>query len=553
MARKRSYSSRFWSENIRDIYDRQNWPSVVEPNLENYVSPLLPQISRGYAIKPEDVSLILKSSSSPVVHSLKGKIATPVGEEPRLTGSFPPAPTHPGEPPEQHVEPRWSDFEPRVRYSGWLQGLKDVFSGAAGRREREARKRFEVAQQSFQSEYPRQMAAEESFRRSLALYESQIADFKQKKSSLEKRFQDAQARTTAHRQYCRSAQVADIAALDKLLAGARSGSTEGIQALCLQIYDAILLPATFPREAEANFDPADGILVCTIEVPNMDEIRMEVALKTKTRPANQKEIMAAQEFVVHALCLRLIHEIFATPEMEAVQLVGVNARLRFTNRSNGVRMNEIIGSLAATRKEFSTIQIAHVDAKQCFRSLKGISSPSFQEISPVRPILRFDQSDKRIVEGRDIVDNLDESTNLAAMDWEDFEHVVRELFAKLFTARGSSAEVHVTRASRDYGVDALVHDPDPIHGGKFVVQAKRYVNRVEVSAVRDLYGTIQNEGANRGYLVTTSSFGPDAHAFAKGKPITLIDGSHLLQLLQDHGYGFRIDLQEARNLLHGRE
>ncbi|GAU83482.1 tellurium resistance protein [Bosea sp. BIWAKO-01] len=185
--------------------------------------------------------------------------------------------------------------------------------------------------------------------------------------------------------------------------------------------------------------------------------------------------------------------------------------------------------------------------------LKGVASPSFKEISPIRPVLTFDTPDKRIVEGRNVVDELDKTTNLAALDWEDFEHVVRELFAKMFTARGSSAEVHVTRASRDYGVDALVHDPDPIHGGKFVIQAKRYVNKVEVSAVRDLYGTVQNEGANRGFLVTTSSFGPDAHAFVKGKPLTLIDGPHLLQLLQDHGYGFRINLEEARKLLKERE
>ena len=34
--------------------------------------------------------------------------------------------------------------------------------------------------------------------------------------------------------------------------------------------------------------------------------------------------------------------------------------------------------------------------------------------------------------------------------------------------------------------------------GKTVIQAKRYVNTVDVSAVRDLYGTVHNEGASRG-------------------------------------------------------
>ncbi len=252
-------------------------------------------------------------------------------------------------------------------------------------------------------------------------------------------------------------------------------------------------------------------MLITVPVPNLEEAGLVVQLKTKTRPATDREIRSSQELLVHALSLRIIHEIFATPEMKNVALVGVNMRLAYTNRQNGQTMNYIIGSLAATREEFSGINIAEVDPKLCFRSLKGVATPSFQDLSPVRPLLTFDRFDKRIVESRAIVDELSNETNLAAMDLEDFEHVFRELFSKMFSARSEAAEVHVTRASRDYGVDAIIHDPDPIHGGKFVIQAKRYVNTVDVAAVRDLFGTVQNEGANRGYLVTTSSFGPDAY------------------------------------------
>jgi restriction system protein len=87
-------------------------------------------------------------------------------------------------------------------------------------------------------------------------------------------------------------------------------------------------------------------------------------------------------------------------------------------------------------------------------------------------------------------------------------HLIRELFEKEFAQNG--VEVKVTRASRDSGVDAIAFDPDPLRGGKFVIQAKRYTRTVDVSAVRDLYGTLQNEGANRDILVTTSRFGPDS-------------------------------------------
>ena len=132
----------------------------------------------------------------------------------------------------------------------------------------------------------------------------------------------------------------------------------------------------------------------------------------------------------------------------------------------------------------------------------------------------------------------------AAMSWEDFEHLVRELFEKEFASRGG--EVKITQSSSDGGVDAVAFDPDPITGGKIVIQAKRYTRTVGVSAVRDLYGTMMNEGASRGILVTTADYGPDAYNFANGKPITLMNGANLLHMLERHGFTANIDIAAAR-------
>ena len=117
----------------------------------------------------------------------------------------------------------------------------------------------------------------------------------------------------------------------------------------------------------------------------------------------------------------------------------------------------------------------------------------------------------------------------------------------------TGGEVKVTRASRDGGVDAVAFDPDPIRGGKIVIQAKRYTNVVGVSAVRDLYGTVMNEGATKGILVTTADYGQDSYEFAKDKPLTLLSGSELLYLLQKHGHRARIDLAEAKKLALERD
>ncbi len=157
------------------------------------------------------------------------------------------------------------------------------------------------------------------------------------------------------------------------------------------------------------------------------------------------------------------------------------------------------------------------------------------------------KEDDRIVENKDVAETLEAEANLASMPWEDFEHLVSQLFEWEFGKNG--VEVKVTRASRDRGVDAIMFDPDPLRGGKYVLQAKRYTRPVDVAAVRDLYGTVMNEGANRGIIVTTSSYGPDAYEFAKDKPLSLVDGQHLIAMLRKHGRSFRINLAEARKAM----
>src|SRR5471030_1943143 len=108
----------------------------------------------------------------------------------------------------------------------------------------------------------------------------------------------------------------------------------------------------------------------------------------------------------------------------------------------------------------------------------------------------------------------------------EFESLITNLFSKM------GLETKLTQASRDGGVDCVAYDSRPILGGKVVIQAKRYKHTVGVSAVRDLYGTLQNEGASKGILVTTIGYGKASFEFAEGKPIELLSGSNLLYLLE---------------------
>jgi len=75
---------------------------------------------------------------------------------------------------------------------------------------------------------------------------------------------------------------------------------------------------------------------------------------------------------------------------------------------------------------------------------------------------------------------------------------------------------------------------------KIAVQAKLYTKTVSPTHVRDLYDTMQHEGAALGITITTSGYGPGSEEFANGKPLHLIDGTGLLSICQEHGIPARI-------------
>ena len=263
---------------------------------------------------------------------------------------------------------------------------------------------------------------------------------------------------------------------------------------------------------------------------------------------SESSIAKTYEQLLYSICLRSVYEVCVSKKAENIGMVVFNGFVTAINRANGISERKCILSLQVSKDRFLAIDLKNVDPKKCFKSLKGVSAAQLIDISPVQPVLTFNMNDRRFVEGKEVLMN--SGTNLASMDWEDFEHLVRELFEMEFSKNGG--EVRVTQASRDGGVDAIVFDPDPLRGGKIVIQAKRYTNTVGVSAVRDLYGTVINEGANSGILITTSDYGHDSYEFAKDKPLKLLNGGHLLALLHKNGRKGYINIQEAKDTMKGQ-
>lgn len=313
-------------------------------------------------------------------------------------------------------------------------------------------------------------------------------------------------------------------------------------------------PETFPQQYELSYNPENKLLLVDYFFPSLNEVPKLKEVKYNKSLDQFKEYLLSEtafnelyDKVLYEITLRTIHELYEADVIDAIASIVFNGYVKSIDEGTGREVTACILSVQANREEFLEINLGNVDPKACFKALKGIGSSKLHGLAAVAPIIKMDKEDKRFVTPYTVVNNINDTTNIAAMDWQDFENLIRELFEKEFAPEGG--EVKITRASRDEGVDAVIFDPDPLRGGKIVIQAKRYTNVVGVSAVRDLYGTVMNEGAMKGILVTTTDYGPDAYKFAQDKPLTLLNGGNLLHLLEKHGHKAKIDIREAKKIL----
>ncbi len=329
------------------------------------------------------------------------------------------------------------------------------------------------------------------------------------------------------------------------------GVPKAIEEYCAAVFERSSYPEYFFVEHLVAYDRASTTVVVDLQLPAPDDVpNIEgyrfIATRNEAKPQYLKK-KVFEELYDQALkqcVVRTIHEVFEAAYTDHVQAVVVNGWVTSVDKATGNDVTSCVISVSSERGVFESFDLSRIDVSECVKALKGLVAGPLSGVAPVKPIMFLDRRDSRFVESREVLAELNSEANLAEMPWEDFEHLVRELFAGLFS--GEDSEVNVTQASRDKGVDAIAFDPDPIRGGKFVIQAKRYTNVVPVSAVRDLYGTMIAEGAARGILVTTSHYGRDARQFAKDKPITLMDGPNLVHLLEQQGHKVRLDVAAAR-------
>lgn len=408
--------------------------------------------------------------------------------------------------------------------------------------------RIEMAQQLYQQAYQDWLTTRQHIETQNIKKQDRHRQDLQK---LEQNYRDTLSDYETDKAFFKAEQQNNNRLIDQQKALYLTGDSGAVIDYCEMVLANSSYPDGFPQDFDLDYNAATKILIVEYQLPalqHLPKIKEVRYLKSKDEIQeiylSDKEQTKLYDDLIYQITLRSLHELFEADQANALDCIIFNGFVSSIDKAHGNETTACIISIQASKDEFMAINLAHVDPKTCFKSLKGVGSSQLHSLTPIPPILQIDKSDRRFVNSYSVTATMDDSTNLAAMPWEDFEHLIRELFEKEFSQNGG--ECRVTRASRDGGVDAIAFDPDPIRGGKIVIQAKRYTRTVTVSAVRDLYGTVLNEGATKGILVTTADYGPDSYEFARGKPITLLNGANLLHLLAAHGHRARIDLQAAR-------
>lgn len=117
---------------------------------------------------------------------------------------------------------------------------------------------------------------------------------------------------------------------------------------------------------------------------------------------------------------------------------------------------------------------------------------------------------------------------VTSIDGHAFEALVERLLHSM------RYQVSERTSGPDGGVDMVATSHDPIAGGTYIVQCKRWTSPVGEPVVRDLLGTVTSRRATKGILITTSTFTRQASSFAEGNNITLIDGDQLGTLISEN-------------------
>lgn len=213
----------------------------------------------------------------------------------------------------------------------------------------------------------------------------------------------------------------------------------------------------------------------------------------------------------------------------ALERVG-RGRYRITDRGR---------ALLAADTPVTTARLMEFSEYQEFKARSKVpeSPPStrFDDVTPAEAIDAAIQSVRSAV-ATELLDRIKGSPP------DFFERLVVDLLIKMGYGGSRRDAGQAVGKSGDGGIDGVIKE-DRLGLDAVYIQAKRWEGSVGAPVVREFAGTLEGHKANKGVLITTSTFTADAKDFTRsiGRRIVLIDGAMLTELMIDNEVGVIVE------------
>lgn len=181
--------------------------------------------------------------------------------------------------------------------------------------------------------------------------------------------------------------------------------------------------------------------------------------------------------------------------------------------------------LAAVVYAALKLVVPHIEFQNpVFKGMAGVV-PKFAGVASIFLLLLAGISAINSARKRELLNRQSGIDSIRALSWKEFE----ELLAEAYRRQGYSVQEN-TAAGPDGGVDIVIAKDRNV----YLVQCKHWRNsKIGVKVVREMYGLMVAEKAFGAIIATSGFFTQEAKNFAVGKPIDLVEGNQLVDLIRN--------------------
>lgn len=352
-----------------------------------------------------------------------------------------------------------------------------------------------------------------------------------------RRLRQLAAREQAYEENARRYQAriaAYNAEVDRFAAAVANKDPASVVEYFAMVLGNSVYPDDFPQHFRLAYLPKQRHLLIEYHLPPVEvipvvkEYRYDRVRDDLTAvPRDEVEIRRRYSEIVAQVALRTIHEIVESDRGALVTRILFNGIVDTIDRRTGRFVRPCLVSVRTDRSTFSAIELRRVDAIACLKHLQAAVSTLPDELAGITPLLNFDaEADADFTEEFNVLADIDQRPNLTTLSDQDFEQLITDLLGNMGLEMGPAART-------PNGARWLATDPRPLFGGKVVVYAIRGTP-AGAAAAHSLAGAVAAAGATKGILIAPAGFEPDAHEAVAGRPMELIDGPGLLNLLYEH-------------------